>query len=120
LFMRGKRVNIKTAGDDSLIERKGLVMNINSLGPVEPVSKQNKTSKAVKPVNTGGKDSIQISSDAKAMAEVYNTAETVKASPDIRMDRVEEVKEKLKDPAYIDNKIVEAVADSVMDLFGLS
>ena len=95
-------------------------MNINSLGPVDPVSKQNKTSKVVKPVNTGGKDSIQISGDAKAMAEVYNTAETVKASPDVRMDRIEEVREKLKDPSYIDNKIIESVAESVMDMFGLS
>jgi negative regulator of flagellin synthesis FlgM len=118
--MRGKRVNIKAAGDDSLIERKGLVMNINSVGPVDPVSKQNKANKVVKPASTGGTDSIQISSDAKAMAEVYNAAETVKASPDVRMDRIAEVKEKLKDPSYIDNKIIESVADSVMDMFGLS
>ena len=118
--MRGKRVNIKASGDDSLIERKGLVMNINSLGPVDPVSKQSKTSKIVKPVSTGGKDSIQISNDAKAMAEVYNAAETVKASPDVRMDRIEEIREKLKDPSYIDSKVIESVADSVMDMFGLS
>ena len=119
MFMRGKRVNIKTSGDDSLIERKGLVMNINSLGPVDPVSKQNKTSRAVKPASTGGKDSIQISNDAKAMAEVYNTVEIVKASPDVRMDRIEEIREKLKDPSYIDSKVIESVADSVMDMFGL-
>jgi negative regulator of flagellin synthesis FlgM len=95
-------------------------MNINSLGPVDPVSKQNKTNKVVKPVSIEGKDSIQISDNAKAMAEVYNAAETVKASPDVRIDRIEEVREKLKDPSYIDNKIIENVADSVMDLFGLS
>ncbi|MCF6336029.1 MAG: flagellar biosynthesis anti-sigma factor FlgM [Spirochaetales bacterium] len=95
-------------------------MNINSLGPIEPVSKQNKAPKAAKPVDASGKDSINISSDAKAMAEVYNASETVKAAPEVRMDRIEEVREKLKDPAYIDNKVVEAVADSVMDLFGLS
>ena len=118
--MRGKRVNIKTAGDDSLIERKGLVMNVNSLGPVDPVSKQNKTSKVEKPVSTGSKDSIRISNDAKAMAEVYSAAETIKASPDVRMDRIEEVREKLKDPSYIDNKVIESVADSVMDFFGLT
>ncbi len=95
-------------------------MNINSLGPVDPVSKQNKTNNVVKPVSTDSKDSIQISNDAKAMAEVYSVAETVKASPDVRMDRIEEVREKLKDPSYIDNKVIESVADSVMDLFGLS
>ena len=95
-------------------------MNIDSLGPVEPVSKQNKASGAAKNVAATEKDSIQISSSAKEMGEVYKVSETVKASADIRMDRVEEVREKLKDPSYIDNKIVESVADSVMNLFGLS
>lgn len=94
-------------------------MNINSLGPVDPVSRQSSTHKVVKPVNTDGKDSIQISNDAKTMAEVYNTAENVKAASDVRMDRIEEVREKLKDPLYIDSKIIESVADSVMDMFGL-
>ncbi|MCK5673831.1 MAG: flagellar biosynthesis anti-sigma factor FlgM [Spirochaetales bacterium] len=95
-------------------------MNINSLSHVNSVTNQNKTNKVSKLVESGGKDSIKISNDAKAMAEVYNASETVKATPDVRMDRIAEVKEKLKDPSYIDNKIVESVADSVMDLFGLS
>ena len=95
-------------------------MNINSLGHVNSVTNQNKTNKVSKPVATDGKDSIKISNDAKAMAEVYSASETVKATPDVRMDRIEEVKEKLKDPSYIDNKIVESVAESVMDIFGLS
>ena len=54
------------------------------------------------------------------MAEVYNATEAVKASDNVRMDRINEVKEKLKDPSYIDNKVVESVADSVMEMFGLS
>ena len=95
-------------------------MNINSLGHVDSVTNQNKTNKVSKPVVADGKDSIKISNDAKAMAEVYNASETVKATPDVRMDRIEEVREKLKDPSYIDNKIVESVAESVMDIFGLS
>ncbi len=95
-------------------------MNINSLGHVNPVTNQSKTSKVSKPVDDGGKDSIKISSDAKAMAEVYTASETVKAAPDVRIDRIEEVREKLKDPSYIDNTIIESVAESVMDIFGIS
>ncbi|MCD6397222.1 MAG: flagellar biosynthesis anti-sigma factor FlgM [Spirochaetaceae bacterium] len=95
-------------------------MNINGLGPIDPISKQNKNNNISKPAALGEKDSIRISSDAKAMAEVYNATETVKASADVRMDRIEEVREKLKDPSYIDNKVVESVADSVMEMFGLS
>ncbi|MDA3941528.1 MAG: flagellar biosynthesis anti-sigma factor FlgM [Spirochaetia bacterium] len=94
-------------------------MNIHSLDHIDAVSKQNKTNKVSKPVVSGGKDSIKISSDAKAMAEIYNASETVKATPDVRMDRIEEVREKLKDPSYIDNLVIESVADSVMDVFGL-
>ena len=95
-------------------------MNINSLGHVNSVINQNKASKVSKPVETGGKDSIKISSDAKAMAEVYSASETVKTTPDVRLDRIAEVREKLKDPSYIDNKIIESVAESVMDIFGIS
>jgi len=95
-------------------------MNINGLGPIDPISRQNKNNNISKPAALGDKDSIRISSDAKAMAEVYNATETVKASADVRMDRIEEVREKLKDPSYIDNKVVESVADSVMEMFGLS
>ena len=95
-------------------------MNINSLGHINSVTNQSKASKVSKTVGTDKTDTIKISNDAKAMAEVYAASETVKASPDVRMDRIAEVKEKLKDPSYIDNKIIESVADSVMDLFGLS
>jgi negative regulator of flagellin synthesis FlgM len=95
-------------------------MNINSLGHINPITNQNKTSKVSKPVDAGGKDSIKISPDAKAMAEVYNASETVKATPDVRMDRITEVREKLKDPSYIDSTIIEAVAESVLDVFGIS
>ncbi|MCK5154105.1 MAG: flagellar biosynthesis anti-sigma factor FlgM [Spirochaetales bacterium] len=95
-------------------------MNINSLGHINSVTNQKKTDKVSKPVDVGGKDSIKISNDAKAMAEMYAVSETVKTAPDVRMDRIEEVREKLKDPSYIDSKIIESVAESVLDVFGLS
>lgn len=95
-------------------------MNVERLGPLEPVAKQNKAKRSAKPVKKGGADSINISQDAKSMGEVYKAGEMVKAAPDVRIDRINEVKEKLQDPSYIDDKIVKSVADSVMDMFGLS
>jgi len=95
-------------------------MNVNSLSQINSVTNQSKASKVSKTVAASKTDTIKISNDAKAMAEVYTASETVKATPDVRMDRIAEVQEKLKDPSYIDNKIIESVADSVMDLFGLS
>ena len=94
-------------------------MTIDRLGPLDPLSKINKSEKAGKAVKPEAKDTISVSDEAKNLGEIYRATELVKSSPDIRMDRVEEVKQKLQDPNYIDSKIGE-VADRIMDAFGLS
>ena len=94
-------------------------MTIDKLGPINPVSKYNKTQKVEKPSNRDNADSISFSEEAKTKGEVYKVTEEVKLTPEIRQDRIDEVKKKLQDPGYIDEKVVEAVADKVMDLFQL-
>jgi negative regulator of flagellin synthesis FlgM len=121
LYRAGKRVNIKE--DDADIykryERKGSIMTIDKLGPVDPVSKYKNTSKVSHTSYTGGKDSIDVSDEAKAKAELLQAAEIVRSSPDIREDRITEVKKRLEDPDYINDKVKGLVADRIMDLFGL-
>lgn len=95
-------------------------MTIEGLGPVDPVSRYAKANKAAKVDKKDAADSIDVSPKAKVMGEIYKASEEVKKAPDIRMDRVEEVKKKLEDPNYINDKVVEAVADDVLELFGLS
>ena len=95
-------------------------MNIEGIGPIDPISKLTKSHKTHKAEKADPKDSINISADAKTMGEVYKIAEQVKAADDIRWDRVEEVKEKLKDPNYINDTVVDDVADSIMKLFDIS
>ncbi len=94
-------------------------MTIDRLGPVDPVSKYNKTNKTSKVVRKSDSDSINVSDEAKRSAELLKAADTAKSSPDIRMDRVEEVKAKLQDPNYINDKVINSVADSIMDMFGI-
>ena len=92
-------------------------MTIERLGPVDPVSKFNKTEKTSRSEKKAKADSINVSDEAKTMGEIYKTTEQVKLSPEVRQDRIDAVKEKLKDPDYISDKIIEFVAESVMDLF---
>ena len=94
-------------------------MTIDKLGPIDPVSKFNKTNKTDRKDKTSKSDSVNISSDAKNMSEVYKAIEEVKLSPDIRLEKIEEIKKKLQDPNYIDQKVLESVADSIMDSFGI-
>ncbi|MBN2051443.1 MAG: flagellar biosynthesis anti-sigma factor FlgM [Spirochaetales bacterium] len=95
-------------------------MTIDRIGPVDPVSKLNKTENTSKVVKKDKADSITFSDEARNMSEIYKATENVRKAPDVRMDRVEEVRKKLEDPSYIDSKVVEKVAEEVMDLFGLS
>ncbi|HDQ14783.1 MAG TPA: flagellar biosynthesis anti-sigma factor FlgM [Sediminispirochaeta sp.] len=95
-------------------------MNIEGIGPIDPISKLTKGHKTQQTPKTGEKDSINISSDAKTMGEVYRIAEQVKAADDIRWDRVEEVKRKLQDPNYINDTVVDDLADSMMKLFDIT
>jgi negative regulator of flagellin synthesis FlgM len=94
-------------------------MTIEKLGPINPVSKFNKTEKVEKPSKNDKSDSISFSEEAKSKGEVYKVSEQVKLTPEIRQDRIDEVKKKLQDPSYIDDKVVEVVAEQVMDLFQL-
>lgn len=94
-------------------------MTIDRIGPVDPVSKLNKTTKTQKAAPKEKTDSVNVSSEAKNMAEIYKAAEVVKATSDVRVDKIEEIKRKLEDPSYIDDKVLSSVADSVMDVFGL-
>ena len=94
-------------------------MTIDKLGPIDPVSKFNKTEKVDKPLKNERTDSISFSEEAKSKGEVYKVSEEVKLSPEIRQDRIDEVKKKLQDPSYINDKVVEAVAERVIDLFQL-
>jgi negative regulator of flagellin synthesis FlgM len=92
-------------------------MTIEGLGPVDPISKYNKTEKTSRPQKAEKSDSINVSEEAKNMGELYKAAESVKSSPDVRREKIAEIKEKLKDPSYIDDKVIESVADSIMEMF---
>jgi len=94
-------------------------MKIDRMGSVDPLRKYNKTSKTQKNASAEKGDSITLSAEAKSRAEMFKASEIAKSAPDVRMDRVEEVRQKLQDPSYIDDKVLGSVADSIMDLFGL-
>lgn len=95
-------------------------MTIERIGPSDPVQNVKKSGKSDKPGRSAGADSISLSEEAKSKAEVYQATEMVKNAPDIRWERVEQVKKKLQDPSYISEKVISEVADKILDLFGIS
>ena len=101
------------------MEYKGKVMTIDRMGSLDPLQNLGKAEKSSKPVRTDRSDSIEVSSEAKSQAELLATREVVRSTPEIRADRVSEVKVKLQDPNYIDNAILESTAEGILKSFGL-
>ncbi|MFP4113506.1 MAG: flagellar biosynthesis anti-sigma factor FlgM [Spirochaetota bacterium] len=94
-------------------------MTIERLGPVDPVQRYSQTDKTKAPQSKPENDSVAFSEEAKLKADMMRVAERVNEAPDVRADRVEEVRRKLLDPNYIDNRVVEHVAEQIMDMFNL-
>ena len=92
-------------------------MTVERVGVPDPISKLNKTEKTVRPVKKQDSDTISVSDDAKYKAEIYTATENAKMSPDVRMDRIEEIKRKLEDPTYISKKVIEDLAEKLMEYF---
>jgi negative regulator of flagellin synthesis FlgM len=94
-------------------------MTVERIGPLDPASNVKKTEKPAKPKTKSDVDSINVSQEARSKAEVLNALETAKSSPNVRLDRVEEVKRKLQDPSYPSDEVIEKTADGILKSFGI-
>ncbi len=94
-------------------------MTINRIGPTEPIRNNNKTNKVQQSTNIDNSDSIKVSKSAIDKAELIKTSQLVNNSPDIREDKVSEIKAKLQDPNYINDVVINSVAEKIMEDFGI-
>ena len=85
------------------------ISNINNI--IEP--KKNKPAAGAKEIKKN--DSVQISSEGKQAAEISKQMQIVRETPDIRADRVNAIKEQIKNGTYDfnDNKVLEMVASKI-------
>jgi negative regulator of flagellin synthesis FlgM len=94
-------------------------MTIERLGPVDPVQRFSQTEKTQRGASKPENDSVSFSDEARIKAELLRMADQVKNAPDVRADRVAEVRKKLEDPNYINDVVIEHTAEQIMDMFSL-
>jgi negative regulator of flagellin synthesis FlgM len=94
-------------------------MTIDRIGSIDPVSPGKKAGRNSQ-VNPGEKtDSIAFSQEAVEKGDLYHAIELVASAPDIRPERIAELKEKINDPSYLNDALLKATADKILDAFGL-
>ena len=90
------------------------VNNVTQLNNVQNIRKTDNSAKVSKET-----DSISVSKEAVQMAEAYYLDKVASETPDVRADRIAEVKAKIKDPNYLSDAVIQSAAEKFMTSVGL-
>ena len=90
-------------------------MTIDRIGNIEPIQPEKKPGKANNAGGSSRADSISISAEAQQMAEIFRVREIAAAAPESRADRIAELRQKINDPAYLNDRVINATADRLID-----
>lgn len=93
-------------------------MTIDRMGSVDPLKSLGKVAPA-KTVRTDRSDSIELSTEAKSQAELLTAREIARSAPELRLERIEEIKAKMQDPNYFNKTVMESTAEGILKSFGL-
>lgn len=94
-----------------------MINSVNNVSQVNNVQNIRKTENSAKVIAES--DSISVSKEAVEMAEAYYMDKVAAETPNVRLDRIAEVKAKIKDPSYLSNAIIQSTAEKLMASFGL-
>lgn len=97
----------------------GKDMTIDRLNGVEPVKSVEPVRKTQKAKTFDRADAVSVSHEARVLSCAHIALEAVRNTPDVREDKVAEVKKKFEDPSYINNALLGLVAEKIMDDYGL-
>jgi negative regulator of flagellin synthesis FlgM len=59
-------------------------------------------------------DTINLSTEAKEKAELYQVLELIKSAPELDEARIAELRQKIDDPSYLNDRVINATADKIL------
>ena len=95
-----------------------MVQNINGINPINNAQSSRRTNGMERTSITDTSDSINVSDEAKEAARAYFLSQVAEETPDVRSDLVASVKEKIKDPNYLNSVTIGSAADRILDSWG--
>jgi negative regulator of flagellin synthesis FlgM len=94
-----------------------MIDKISGVNPLNNVQNTKRTSSAES--IKSAPDSIDVSDEAKAMSDAYYLNKVADETPDVRADLVEQIKQKIQDPNYLNDATISATADRILSSYGL-
>ena len=89
-------------------------MTVDRIGHLEPISSGKKTGRSERAGGDNKADTIKLSTEAVEQAERYQILELIKSAPDLDEARIVELRQKLDDPSYLNEKVIGATADKLL------
>jgi len=90
-------------------------MTVNRIGHVDPIPTGKKPGRSEKAGGNDRADTINLSSDAMKKAEMYQVVELIKAAPEMDEVRIAELRQKINDPSYLNEKVIKSTADNILN-----
>ena len=90
-------------------------MTVNRIGHVEPISPGKKPGRNEQVGGNSKTDTINLSAEAMEKAEKYQVLELIKAAPELDDARIAELRQKIDDPAYLNERVINATADKILN-----
>jgi negative regulator of flagellin synthesis FlgM len=94
-------------------------MTVDRIGSIDPIQNSKKTGRSEAIHKKADADSVSLSHEAVEKGDLYQAIELVSSASDVRADKIAELKQKINDPAYINDTVINKTAEKIMDLFGL-
>ncbi len=90
-------------------------MVIDKIGGIHNIPEPKKSKQTSAAGEAGRKDAIEISSEGKLAAEISKSMQTVHETPDVRADKVKDIRERIQNGSYDfdDSTVLSAVAGKV-------
>ncbi|MCR5217476.1 flagellar biosynthesis anti-sigma factor FlgM [Treponema sp.] len=94
-----------------------MIDKVAGVNPLNNLQETKRTNNAKSVRSTS--DEISVSKEAKAMSDAYYLNKVAEETPDVRTDLVEQIKQKIRDPNYLNSETIAATADRILSAYGL-
>lgn len=102
------------------VVREEFVMNIDRINRLNKIAQPRKKSSVSKTGAPRGRDTVSLSAEALRNAEIEKYKEIAKSSPDVRIDRVNDLKARINDSGYFnDENLLRTLTDNIADSLGI-
>jgi len=90
-------------------------MTVNRIGHVEPILSGKKPGRSEQVGGNEKADTINLSANAMEKAERYQVLELIRSAPELDEARIAELRQKIDDPSYINERVLNTTADNIIN-----